>query len=113
MFAKIFSGKGAATALLLLSSLCSPCAYGQGHGRGAGHGHGNGAGGGRPDLVGLERATPGIPTSPRGRGRNYNPGTPRGPINRSGFFRRTHHNNRNLLPGTPRRRRVRRHYHSH
>lgn len=110
MFAKIFGGKSVATVLLLLSMLIgAPVAFGQGHG----HGRGNGHGMGRPDVVGLPNATPGIPESPRGRGRNFPRVTPRGPIDRSGIFRRAHHDNRNPFPGVPRRRRVRRHHHNH
>ncbi|OLE51148.1 MAG: hypothetical protein AUG51_24215 [Acidobacteria bacterium 13_1_20CM_3_53_8] len=112
MFAKISGGKLAATALLLLSLLvCAPIAFGQGHG--GGHGRGGGHGGGRPSIVGLPNATPGIPESPRGRGRYSDPGIPRGRIYRSRIFRHTHHDNRNPFPGIPRRRRVRRHHHNH
>jgi hypothetical protein len=45
-------------------------AYGQGKGKGLGKG--------RNRIEIARDSTPGIPTSSRGRGRNYNPGTPRG-----------------------------------
>ena len=59
-------------ALLLVSSisLANPVQAGQGKGKG----HQRKA---RVDII-QHNPTPGIPTSPRGRGRNMNPGTPRG-----------------------------------
>jgi len=56
--------------------------------------------------------TPGVPTSPRGRGRYTNPGTRRGRYERNGTID-TITSRRNSSPGTPRRRRVRRGYRQH
>ncbi len=53
--------------------------------------------------------TPGVPTSPRGRGRYTNPGTRRGRYVRAGTID-TITSRRNSSPGTPRKRRVRRGY---
>jgi hypothetical protein len=76
-----------------------------GQGRGRGHQKHDG-------VTVLERdSTPGVPTSPRGRGRNLTPRVPRGRIIRTVTSTTTNH--RNLNPGTPRRRRVRGSGHRH
>jgi hypothetical protein len=79
----------------------------------AGQGNGKGRGNGRTKITIERDSTPGIPTSSRGRGRNYNPGTPRGRYTRSTSVIRTRNRTfitprkvkrgRNLNPGTARR----------
>jgi hypothetical protein len=95
-----------AVVLALVCTLAlSVQAFGQGNGRGRGNGR---------NKINITRdSTPGIPTSPLGRGRNYNPGTPRGRYIRSTSIIRTRNRNivtprkikrgRNTNPGTPRR----------
>ena len=83
------------TCLMMLVEL--PVSAGQGHGRGRGHGRGG---------VVIVNRTPGIPTSSRGRGRNWTPRTPRRRYVRTVVRHRR--NRRNLMHVTPRRRRVRR-----
>jgi hypothetical protein len=66
---------------IVLSLICAvafsiPTYAAQGNGKGKGNGRG------RIDVVRRD-STPGVPTSPLGRGRNYNPGTPRGRYIRS------------------------------
>ena len=74
--------------------------------QGKGHGRGHGRGNSGVTIVDQRDPTPGIPTNPRGRGRNTNPGTPRGRFIRSSSVISTNDNQSNL--STPRKRRVRR-----
>jgi hypothetical protein len=108
---------------VVAAALLVPVAYGQGRGRGHGGGgvigidnpgRGHNGGGGIIDEIGNGQG------HGRGvrRGRWESPGTPRGPIvditprQRARIFR-ARHDNRNLYPGTPRRRRVRRGWYRH
>src|SRR5215207_4841741 len=75
----------------------------------AGQGRGKGREKGR-EVTARVAATPGTPTSSRGRGRNTSPGTRRGRYVRTVGNSNTNTNQRNPEPGTPRRRRVRRGY---
>lgn len=96
--------KAMVLALCCMVALSIP-AYGQGKGKGRGNG--------RNKINIVRDSTPGIPTSSLGRGRNYNPGTPRGRYIRPTSIIRTRNGNivtprkvkrgRNLYPGTPRR----------
>lgn len=60
----------------------------------AGQGKGNGKGNGR-GRINIERRdpTPGVPASPLGRGRNYDPGVPRGRYIRQTTLIRTRNRN--------------------
>jgi hypothetical protein len=89
-----------AVALLLACSTMLAVQVDAGQGRGKGRRKRDGV------TVALTDRTPGTPTSPRGRGRNTDPGTSRGRFVRSVGTTKT--NRRNPAPGTPRRRRVRR-----
>ncbi|HEY0319730.1 MAG TPA: hypothetical protein VGC66_02045 [Pyrinomonadaceae bacterium] len=62
--------KAAVLSLACAVALSIPAYAGQGNGKGRGNGR---------NKINIERTvTPGIPTSSRGRGRNYTPGIPRG-----------------------------------
>lgn len=62
--------KSIGLSLAIFSVLLAPAEAGQGKAKG----HQKM----RQTTIEVRDSTPGIPTSPRGRGRNYNPGTPRG-----------------------------------
>jgi hypothetical protein len=95
---------------IVLSLVCAvalsiPAYGGQGNGKGQGKGR---------NRISIERdSTPGIPTSSRGRGRNYNPGIRRGRYirttsivstrNRTFVTPRRVRRGRNITPGTARR----------
>lgn len=106
------AAQAAALSLVLVTTAVIPAnAQGRGHG-GGGQGRGHQGGMSGVTVFGQRDATPGVPTSSRGRGRYTNQGTPRGRLIRS-ITTRTHDDQRNPDPGTPRRRRVRRHHSRH
>ncbi|HEX8177677.1 MAG TPA: hypothetical protein VF543_21490 [Pyrinomonadaceae bacterium] len=94
--------------MLMLALCCAMAlsipAYGQGKGKGLGKG--------RNKIEITRDSTPGIPTSSRGRGRNYYPRTPRGRYIRTSSIIQTRNRNitvprrvmrgRNTNPGTAR-----------
>lgn len=97
--------KAAVLSLACAIALSLPVYAGQGKGKGRGNGR---------NKINIERtSTPGDPTSPFGRGRNYNPGTPRGRYVRPTSIIRTRTRNitvprmvkrgRNTTPGIARR----------
>lgn len=70
--------KAFALGLVCVLALSLPAYAGQGRGRGMGRGNGR---------IRINRdSTPGVPTSIYGRGRNYNPGTPRGRYTRPTYI---------------------------